>query len=71
MMIFPGRMNKITSHQLHEIFSDLKLVRRELPIVQNWLAVGETQSSCKQKLFKTCQQKQEVYMTYKRLGKTR
>ena len=25
-------MNKITSHQLHEKFSDLKLVRRELPI---------------------------------------
>ena len=32
-MIFPGGMNKITSHQLHEKFSDLKFVRRELPIV--------------------------------------
>ena len=33
-MIFPGGMNKITSHQLHEKFSDLKLVRRELPIAR-------------------------------------
>ena len=31
-MIFPGGMNKITSHQLHEKLSDLKLVWRELPI---------------------------------------
>ena len=34
-MIFPGGMNKITSHQLHEKFSDLKLVWRELPIDNN------------------------------------
>ena len=31
-MIFPGGMNKITSHQLHEKFSDLKMVWRDLPI---------------------------------------
>ena len=31
-MIFPGGMNKITSHQLNEKFSDLKLVLRELDI---------------------------------------
>ena len=38
-MIFPGGLNKIPSHQLHEKFSDLKLVRRELPILgrQGWL----------------------------------
>ena len=33
IIIFPGGLNKIPSHQLHEKFSDLKLVWRELPIV--------------------------------------
>ena len=32
IMIFPGGLNKIPSHQLHEKFSDLKMVWRELPI---------------------------------------
>ena len=32
IMIFPGGLNKIPSHQLHEKLSDLKMVRRELPI---------------------------------------
>ena len=27
IMIFPGGMNKINTHQLHEKFSDLKLAR--------------------------------------------
>ena len=31
-MIFSGGLNKIPSHQLHEKFSDLKMVWRDLPI---------------------------------------
>ena len=51
-MIFPGGMNKITSHQLHEKFSDLKLVRRELPIQKGQsdndddTIVGTTRKKC-------------------------
>ena len=32
IMILPGGPNKIPSHQLHEKFSDLKMVWRDLPI---------------------------------------
>ena len=35
IMIFPGGLNKIPSHQLHEKFSDLKMVWRDLPIGWN------------------------------------
>ena len=34
MITFPGGINKIHTYQLYEKFSDLKLVRRELPIAQ-------------------------------------
>ena len=55
IMIFPGGMNKITSHQLHEKFSDLKLVRRELPIVYSLqlAAWGQFQK-------RTCSQEQTM-----------
>ena len=42
-MIFPGGMNKITSHQLNQKFSDLKLVRRELPILSREVALSSVE----------------------------
>ena len=41
IMIFPGGLNKIPSHQLHEKFSDLKMVWRELPIKDLWCVSKE------------------------------